>query len=75
MENTALNISEFQHDLREQYKLETSRTVKIFMLTYRCVAVLCMVGLTQIIFAIVSNYMQNKEIDTALKIMSEAEKP
>lgn len=65
---------EFQNDMRDQYKAETSRTVKIVMLTYRCIAVLCMVGLMQLIFAIVTSLIQEKEIAHVLEVISDADK-
>jgi hypothetical protein len=61
MEHTALNMSEFQNELKEQYKLETSRTVKIFMLTYRCISALLMVGLMQVIFLIVEYFIRDSK--------------
>jgi hypothetical protein len=75
MEHTALNMSTFEHDLREQYKLETSRTVKIVMLTYRCIAFLCVVGLTQVIFAIITSVVRDKELTSAIKLVAESENP
>ena len=64
METTALNISEFNTDMREQMKNETSRTVKIFMLTYRCIIMLfAITALTtgQFIFVFIKNLIEDKE--------------
>jgi hypothetical protein len=70
MESSALHMSEFDHDMREQMKIETSRTVKIVMLTYRCILAICMVACAQFIFIVVTKVIQEKEIDDVMKLVS-----
>jgi hypothetical protein len=71
METTALNMSEFSSDMKEQMKIETSRTVKIVMLTYRCLLAFCTVAVAQFIFVIVTKLVEEQEIKNVMKLMSE----
>ena len=67
MEHAALNMSEFNEDIRVQMKGETSRAVRIVLITYRCLGAIGVIVLTQIIILVVNKIMQDREISNAVE--------